>query len=179
MKRYFLDTEFNEDGRIIDLISIALVCDDGREYYAASTEFDPNTCNDWVKTNVIPLLPPTDYNFTWYNPSGVNYTSPLWKPRQAIAQELIEFVGINQGVEPQFWAHVADYDWVALCQLYGTLVNRPKGMPMYCNDLKQLHEELNRPPLPNQEGIKHDALQDARWNYQAWQTLCQHMAIAS
>jgi hypothetical protein len=171
LKRYFLDTEFNEDGRIIDLISLGLVCDDGREYYAISAEFDPNTCNNWVKANVLPLLPPNDYSFTWCNPSGVSYVSPLWKPRGAIASELIEFVGANQGIEPQFWAYFADYDWVALCQLYGPMVALPKGMPMYCNDIRQLSEELGRPPLPNQEGTEHDALQDAKWNYQVWQYL--------
>jgi hypothetical protein len=46
---YYLDTEFNEDhykplfGRrrhFIDLISIALVAEDGREYYAVSKDFD-------------------------------------------------------------------------------------------------------------------------------------------
>lgn len=46
---YYLDTEFNEDfdkpmfGRcrhFIDLISIGLVCEDGRDYYAVSKDFD-------------------------------------------------------------------------------------------------------------------------------------------
>ena len=38
--RYFYDTEFIEDGRIIDLVSIGVVDEHGREYYAISTEFD-------------------------------------------------------------------------------------------------------------------------------------------
>lgn len=32
----------------------------------------------------------------------------------------------------------ADYDWVVLCQLYGTMMDLPKGWPMYCRDVKQL-----------------------------------------
>lgn len=32
--KYFLDTEFHEDGKTIDLISIGIVAEDGREYYA-------------------------------------------------------------------------------------------------------------------------------------------------
>ena len=39
--RYFYDTEFIDNGRIIDLISIGVVAEDGREFYAVSTEFDP------------------------------------------------------------------------------------------------------------------------------------------
>jgi hypothetical protein len=38
--RYFYDTEFNDDGSTIDLVSIGIVSDDGREYYAVSSEFD-------------------------------------------------------------------------------------------------------------------------------------------
>ncbi|HET7322728.1 MAG TPA: hypothetical protein VFJ06_00160 [Halococcus sp.] len=32
--RFFYDTEFIDNGRIIDLISIGVVAEDGREFYA-------------------------------------------------------------------------------------------------------------------------------------------------
>lgn len=57
---YYLDTEFNEDftkpffGRrrhFIDLISIGLVSEDGREYYAVSRDFDLNAA--WNKHNLL------------------------------------------------------------------------------------------------------------------------------
>jgi hypothetical protein len=32
------DLEFLEDGRTIELISIGMVCDDGREYYAVNRD---------------------------------------------------------------------------------------------------------------------------------------------
>ena len=41
--RYFYDCEFIEDGRTIELVSIGVVAQDGREFYAVSTEFDPDT----------------------------------------------------------------------------------------------------------------------------------------
>jgi len=55
MKRYFLDTEFIESVGSIDLISIALVCDDGRHYYAISNEFDTQAAwdHEWVRENVL------------------------------------------------------------------------------------------------------------------------------
>jgi len=37
--RFFYDTEFIDNGRTIELISIGVVSEDGREYYAISTEF--------------------------------------------------------------------------------------------------------------------------------------------
>ena len=39
--KFFYDTEFIEDGTTIDLISVGVVGEDGREFYAVSTEFDP------------------------------------------------------------------------------------------------------------------------------------------
>lgn len=169
--KYFFDTEFDEDGVTINLISIGLVCEDGREYYAISNEFDPNHCNDWVKQNVLPLLPPIGSTFTWLTPDAQSFTTPLWKSKKAIAFELINFLGLPLGIKPEFYAHFADYDWVVLCQLYGRMVDLPKGMPFYCNDIKQIQEELGNPQMPQQEGCEHDALMDARWNKQIYEFL--------
>lgn len=49
--RYFLDTEFNEFGG--DLISLALVGEDGRELYVAT---DCPAPGEWVKSNVLPIV---------------------------------------------------------------------------------------------------------------------------
>ncbi len=46
--RYWYDTEFIEDGKAIDLISIAVVAQDGRELYIQSTEFDPSKASLWI-----------------------------------------------------------------------------------------------------------------------------------
>ena len=53
--RYFYDTEFIEDGSTIELVSIGIVAEDGREYYAVSTEFDASNANEWVRENVLNL----------------------------------------------------------------------------------------------------------------------------
>ena len=57
--KYFYDTEFVEDGITIDLVSIGIVAEDGREYYAVSSEFDLNKfmARDWMMENVFPSLP--------------------------------------------------------------------------------------------------------------------------
>lgn len=41
MTEYFLDTEFVDNGKTIDLISIGIVDSYGHEYYTQSVEFDP------------------------------------------------------------------------------------------------------------------------------------------
>ncbi len=169
--RYWLDTEFIEDGKTIDLISIGIVAEDGREYYAVSTEFDPYTASDWVVDNVFPQLPDM-----W---SGKPLPSEC-KSRQQIKEDVEKFIlgteerpTINSytGIKPEIWAYYADYDWVAFCQLFGTMMDLPKGFPMYCRDIKQWCDDLGNPKLPEQGKGEHNALADARWNKVAWDFL--------
>lgn len=55
--RFFYDTEFIEDGVTIELVSIGVVDETGREFYAVSTEFDPAKAGPWVRENVLAKLP--------------------------------------------------------------------------------------------------------------------------
>lgn len=150
MKIWF-DTEFIEDGHIIGLLSIGAVREDGREFYAEIAETDRDQANDWVKANVLPRL-----------------TGPVM-PRAEAATKLVEFAGD----EPEFWAYFCSYDWVALCQMYGTMMDLPAGWPMFCRDLKQSAMEQGVPNLqeavPQQD--EHNALADARWTREAWRHL--------
>jgi len=145
--RYYLDTEFIERPGVLDLISIGIICEDGREFYAVSNEFNPDNASEWVRDNVFPHLPPRG----------------IGKSRADIAKGVLAFVG---GTEPEFWAYYADYDWVAFCWLFGAMIDLPKGWPMFCMDLKQSMVErgISRGRLPEQaKGTEHDALADARW----------------
>jgi hypothetical protein len=53
--RIFVDTEFT-DFIDCDLISIALVAEDGREFYAERTDFDRHACSAFVREAVLPQL---------------------------------------------------------------------------------------------------------------------------
>ena len=102
--RYFYDTEFIDDGYNIELISIGVVAEDGREYYAVSTEFNPERAGPWVRANVLPKLP--------------SPASKLWRSRAQIRADLESFFDVD-GDEPiELWAWVGAYDHVALCQLW-------------------------------------------------------------
>ena len=160
--RFWLDTEFIEDGRTIDLISIGIVAEDGREYYAVSSDCDRTRANQWVKKNVLPQV---DWS--------------LARPRSQIRAEIVEFCGFatydhDSGTKHQheFWANYGAYDWVVLCQLFGSMDDLPEGWPMYCHDLQQLQEATGNPDLPKQDG-GHQAIEDARWLRDAW-SRCTH-----
>lgn len=51
----FVDTEFTDFVQI-DLISIALVAEDGDEFYAERTDYRHEDCNDFVRAAVVPML---------------------------------------------------------------------------------------------------------------------------
>lgn len=140
--RYFYDLEFGDTASVVSLVSIGVVAEDGREYYAVSSEFDPLAVHPWVVANVLPQLPPAS----------------TWKPRSVIAEELVAFFGSH----PVWWAWYGAYDHVALCQLWGAMPSLPRQLPRFTLDVRQLWEHLGRPPLPQQETGLHDALEDAR-----------------
>lgn len=183
--KYWFDTEFIEDGKTIDLISIGIVAEDGREYYAISKEFDASKASDWVKENVLAYLPPRT------NPAEAALSdieaAKAWKSRAQIKADLLQFIGtketgwtihdpvIKETGKPEFWGYYSAYDHVALCQLFGTMMDLPKGWPMYTRDLKQLCDSLGNPKLPEQGKGEHHALADAKWNRLAHEYLQQFL----
>ncbi|WP_245176356.1 3'-5' exoribonuclease [Cupriavidus sp. AcVe19-6a] len=54
---YFVDTEFT-DFQDCQLISVAIVGEDGREFYGESSDFDRRTCSGFVREAVLPQLGP-------------------------------------------------------------------------------------------------------------------------
>lgn len=150
--RVFYDFEFIEDGRIIDPISVGMVREDGATYYAEfiGGELEPS---QWVQENVMPLLE-----------GGETRKSHL-----TIGNDIIAFVGI----EPQFWGYYSAYDHVCLCQLFGKMIDLPKGFPYLTFDVKQLASSLGNPILPPRvPGLpEHHGLNDALWIKDAWEFL--------
>jgi 3' exoribonuclease, RNase T-like len=150
--RVFVDTEFIEDGKTIDLISIGAVREDGKGFYAENSECDCSRASAWVEENVFPKLS-----------SGQSLMS-----RTQIAHDFVAFCGDS----PEFWAYYADYDWVVLCQLFGTMRDLPEGWPKFCMDLKQLVMSKGNPRLPTQIS-EHNALADAKWVKEMWERLSE------
>lgn len=152
--RIYFDTEFYEDGETINLMSIGLIREDGAGLYLVNKSCDWNKpySDDWHLENTIPHLStvPSD-NKDWLR-WGYLFK---WE----IAFEIKRFVG---NTSPEFWAYYADYDWVVLCQLFGRMIDLPKGWPMYCRDFKQICDENSYSPSKQTDG-EHNAIYDAIW----------------
>jgi hypothetical protein len=161
--RYFYDCEFIEDGATIELVSIGVVDEQGREYYAVSTEFDPERAGRWVRSNVLPKLPsPAD---------------PAWRSRAGIRESLLDFLTApGDGVE--LWAWFAAYDHVALAQLWGAMPALPRALPRFTRELRQRWEDAGKPALPAPPSDAHDALADARHNLARWRAIERHRTAA-
>jgi hypothetical protein len=159
--RYFYDCEFVEDGRVIDLVSIGVVDEHGREYYAISTVFDPRPALPWVRRNVLDLLP---------SPSD-----PAWRSRARIRDELYEFLVAPLRERPELrielWAWFAAYDHIALAQIWGRMPDLPREIPRFTKELRQLWDDRGRPPLPDSGAQRHNALADARHNLARWRAI--------
>ena len=177
--KYFLDTEFIEGTQhtffgktkpTIDLISIGIVAEDGREYYAISKDFNlkeawnrydwkQKKVNDgipgaykvyWIRENVLkPIFDEWNkYSYHTFNYKNMKYCiNMIGKSNKQIAEDIKDFVFKGQGQKIrfdnsiQFYGYYSDYDWVVFCWLFGKMIDLPKGFPMFAFDIQQQIEE--------------------------------------
>ncbi|GAB2747804.1 polyadenylate-specific 3'-exoribonuclease AS [Salinifilum aidingensis] len=156
-RRFFYDCEFIEDGNTIDLVSIGVVDESGREFYAVSTEFDEGRAGPWVRRYVLPQLPPP--------------SDSAWCSRARIREDLFRFVTGGGSGDVELWAWYAAYDHVALAQLWGPMPALPAQIPKFTRDLRQRWEDVGKPRLPAPPDNAHDALADARHNLRRWKVI--------
>ena len=154
--RYFIDTEFYERGpkHPVELISVAIVAEDGREFYACNRDFNERKASAWLKENVLPHLPPKPH-------AMFPYQGKAWMRFSNIAPAIREFIADDP--RPEFWGYYCDYDWVVFCQIFGTMMDLPQGFPMYCRDLRQALDSIDFPDITQDDDAPHSALEDARW----------------
>jgi hypothetical protein len=172
MTKIFYDTEFLENGISIKLLSIGMVKEDGETYYAIVNDLDLMErawTHSWLRKNVmqhLPLYVDYDGDLVW-DRDCVDYK--YVKPRHEIAEDIKYF--INGTTNPELWAYYGAYDHVALCQLYGTMVSLPMGIPMFTHELMQeIEKDTGFVPVEQSEGL-HNALEDAEWNKETYQRL--------
>jgi len=148
MKIYF-DTEFTGLHQNTTLISIGIVTEDGREYYAELNNYDKSQCDDWIKENVIKNL------------TGKNVMNT-----KKLREEIIRFLEPYENVE--VWSDCLAYDWVLFNEIFGHAFNIPKKVYYIPFDLctlmkiKGVDPDINREDFAGINGKKHNALHDAK-----------------
>lgn len=177
MTTYAYDTEFIEHEvrvgiwpfgrkvRTIELISIGIVAEDGREYYAvnANAPWQVIRKHKWLRENVVRALPRIHGDRRNHLPKGdlgIDFGDRRIKPHALIASEVRDFLLAGNGA-PELWADYGAYDHVVHCWLYGSMIDLPDGLPMWTHDLQQ-ESETNQLEISEQKSGQHNALEDAR-----------------
>ena len=160
MKRYFLDTEFDPTpGKAPILISLGIVDEDGKEFYAENLDYNPANAHEWIQKNVLPHL-----------------TGPAFSEKKIIEMAL-EFCD-KPGAE--FYCWVGAYDWFILWDLFAKYQIFPKFMRRDFREIRQL-QDTHYPMLDvhscSSGAAMHNALNDAKWNKAVFEAIQDHTFI--
>jgi hypothetical protein len=178
--KYFIDTEFYEKPNTIDLISIGIVNEKDIGIYLINKEanYEEIVKDEWLLDNVIiPIYQEMVgwYRNKYYEPIPRKFDFDMFKKFVAlygstvkeIKEQILTFT--NGDEKPEFYGYYSAYDWVVFCWIFGRMIDLPDNFPMYCNDLKQLMDEMRLSKewkdgvCPDPDG-EHNALIDAKWN---------------
>jgi hypothetical protein len=135
----FIDCEFNEFGG--DLISMALVADDGQEFYEVLNLEKDEKYGSWVYANVVPWLNKDPIAKTWFHTKLWTFINQ-WNDVHIIAD----------------WPDDIKYFCMSLITGPGVAINTPLKLTM------QIDRELST----ESSAILHNALEDARAIKRSW-----------
>jgi len=148
--RVFFDTEFTGLHQGTTLMSIGLVDENGRTFYAELNDYDEQQVDDWIKDNVIA-------NFTGKN------TLSMSELKDSLTEWFEEYDQV------EIWSDCLAYDWVLFVNIFGTAFDLPKSIYYIPFDLCTLLKVKGFDPDTNREAFagfeedspKHNALHDA------------------
>ena len=129
--KLFFDVEFTGLRQNTTPISIGIVSEDGKRFYAEFTDYDEGQCDDWIKENVISeLLHDTE---KWYEGISDKQTYGI---KKIISYALKDW--LQQFETIQFVSDVCHYDFVILIDLLtngGTALDLSENISAVCHDL--------------------------------------------
>ena len=170
--KVFFDTEFTGLHQNTTLISIGLVTEDGKTFYAECGDFDNLQIDDWLQANVLEKLffhgreVKGWCNCSTENKGLYNQTTEAYGHKGFIADCLVDWLSELGDVE--IWSDCLSYDWVLFNQLWGHAFKIPKNVYYIPFDictvfkLKGVDPDINREEFAGLPGNnKHNALWDA------------------
>ena len=163
--KVFFDSEFTGLHQNTTLISIGLVSECGKTFYAEFSDYDSSQVDDWLRKNVIEKL---RYNGTSQFLYNVDGNSSYKGTSENIKEKLVIWLAQFENVE--MWSDCLSYDWVLFCQLFGHAFNIPDNVYYIPFDICTLFKAEGIDPDISREGYselkatadKHNALWDAR-----------------
>ena len=164
--KVFFDTEFTGLHQNTTLVSIGLVSEDGKEFYAELIDYDYKQIDEWIGENVIKNLTLGLIAENWFSTQDDQTLARGHTP--FIKNQLSKWLSQFDSVEK--WSDCLAYDWVLFCQLFGHAFNIPKNVYYIPFDIATMLKVMGIDPDISREefaGIdgankKHNALWDAR-----------------
>ena len=167
--KIFFDTEFTGLHQNTTLISIGIVSECGKKFYAELTDYDKTQIDEWLQKNVIDnlLVKPNSEN-------GIKYPDVSFYigTQDSIKKYLTEW--LSQFEEVEVWSDCLAYDWVLFNQIFGHAFNIPKNVYYIPFDIctlfkiKKIDPDISREKfafgtlLTEMKDQKHNALWDAK-----------------
>jgi hypothetical protein len=189
-KKIFFDTEFTGLHQSTTLISIGLISDCGKTFYAELTDYDRSQVTDWIEKNVISSLILSDFNVDeHYEPYSENvlFKGVHAHVSQALLHWLHQFVADGE-TKIEMWSDCLAYDWVLFHKLFGSAFDMPSWIYYIPFDLCTSFKERGIDPDISREDfastliigsagiitMKHNALWDAKVIRYCWLKLNQN-----
>lgn len=168
--KIFFDTEFTGLHQNTTLISIGMISEDGKKFYAELSDYDRSQVNDWINKNV---LAHRFIHFQNFEEDIASYF--VYGNKTSVCHELKKYLAQFDRVE--LVSDCAHYDMMLFINLFGTAFDIPKNVCPACYDVNQdiayFHEidghtafDINREEILKNNNIeikgkKHNALYDA------------------
>lgn len=125
MTKIFFDTEFTGLRQDTTLISIGLVSECGKTFYAELTDYNDAQVDEWIREHVIDNLILNDYDVDkHYEPYSENVR--IRGDARVVENALGHWLGQFERVE--MWSDCLSYDWVLFCQIWGGAQNVPDNV---------------------------------------------------
>ena len=174
--KVFFDTEFTGLHKNTTLISIGLVDEYGRAFYAEFNDYDKSQVTDWIKENVINNLK-LRYEKVGNIDTKDQDETHFKGSKDMIRSALLEWLKPYEKVE--FVSDVCHYDFVLLIDLLAdSALDLPENLSANCIDLNTIialmektsdkkafdysREELVQKYHRDAKGDKHNSLYDAQ-----------------
>ena len=123
MTKLFFDTEFTGLHQNTTLISIGVVSECGKTFYAELTDYDKTQIDEWLQTNVIDnLLVKENSQAGLDHPNTRFVIGTMSSVKDYLSEWLSKFESV------QIWSDCLSYDWVLFCQIFGHAFNIPKNV---------------------------------------------------
>lgn len=132
----FMSEEFTGLRKDTTLISLGIVSENGRKFYAEFDDYDKSRCNDWIKENVINNLSLGTGPEGSYCVNENETTMTVFGNKEVIGAWLAKWLSQFDAI--QFVSDVCYYDFVLLIDLLtngGTALDLPENISLVCIDL--------------------------------------------